>query len=151
MYSLLLPCCLLSGWYFCSPAGDGRTGFQRMTGYLWTKYADYLYTRWERQLLWTMIEPYKRPRPFKPLIITYVAAFYTGIIGAAITEQLHKVSFCTMQVFFRSIIFHVSIRGRKQERSGYLFLWWPTRFVSFGDLWCNCFFPFFLIKFWNGK
>lgn len=63
-----------------------------MTSYLWKKYADYLYTKWERTILWDMIEPYRRPKSFTPLVTIYVAAFYTGVIGAAITEQLYKVS-----------------------------------------------------------
>ncbi|KAL8497378.1 hypothetical protein ACS0TY_020897 [Phlomoides rotata] len=58
--------------------------------YLWRKYSDYLNNKWERFLLWNMIEPYKRPRSFKPLITIYVCAFYTGVIGAAITEQCYK-------------------------------------------------------------
>ncbi|KAI3978230.1 hypothetical protein MKX01_013061 [Papaver californicum] len=37
-----------------------------------------------------MIDPYRRPKSFKPLIMIYVAAFYTGVIGSAITEQLYK-------------------------------------------------------------
>lgn len=63
-----------------------------MASYLWRKYADYVYTKWERTLLWDMIEPYKRPRSFTPLITIYVCAFYTGVVGAAITEQLYKVN-----------------------------------------------------------
>ncbi|XP_021749577.1 uncharacterized protein At4g29660-like [Chenopodium quinoa] len=61
-----------------------------MTSYLWKKYADYVYTKWERTILWDMIEPYRRPKSFTPLVTLYVAAFYTGVIGAAITEQLYK-------------------------------------------------------------
>lgn len=63
-----------------------------MTSYLWKKYADYVYNKWERTILWDMIEPYRRPKTFTPLVTLYVAAFYTGVIGAAITEQLYKVS-----------------------------------------------------------
>ncbi|KAL2939205.1 hypothetical protein RDABS01_007712 [Bienertia sinuspersici] len=63
-----------------------------MTSYLWKKYADYVYTKWERTILWDMIEPYRRPKSFTPLVTIYVAAFYTGVIGAAITEQLYKAS-----------------------------------------------------------
>ncbi|MCH96747.1 embryo defective 2752 protein, partial [Trifolium medium] len=37
-----------------------------------------------------MVEPYRRPKSFTPVVVTYVAAFYTGVIGAAITEQLYK-------------------------------------------------------------
>lgn len=58
--------------------------------YLWRKYADYLYTKWERTILWDMIEPYRRPKSFTPLVTIYVAAFYTGVIGSALTEQLYK-------------------------------------------------------------
>ncbi|GJV22736.1 embryo defective protein [Tanacetum coccineum] len=61
-----------------------------MTTYLWRKYADYLHTKWEKEVLWTMVDPYKRPKSFTPLVKIYVCAFYTGVIGAAITEQLYK-------------------------------------------------------------
>ncbi|OVA11362.1 hypothetical protein BVC80_9005g38 [Macleaya cordata] len=63
-----------------------------MTSYLWRKYSEYLYTKWEKTILWDMIDPYRRPKSFKPLISIYVAAFYTGVIGSAITEQLYKES-----------------------------------------------------------
>ncbi|CAN0922836.1 Uncharacterized protein At4g29660 [Linum grandiflorum] len=61
-----------------------------MASYLWRKYADYLYTKWERTILWDMIDPYRRPKSFTPLVTIYVAAFYTGVVGAAITEQRYK-------------------------------------------------------------
>ncbi|XVE97998.1 hypothetical protein REPUB_Repub03eG0067500 [Reevesia pubescens] len=61
-----------------------------MSSFLWRKYADYVYTKWERTLLWDMLEPYRRPKSFTPLVTLYVAAFYTGVTGAAITEQLYK-------------------------------------------------------------
>ncbi|OMO67317.1 Prenylated rab acceptor PRA1 [Corchorus capsularis] len=61
-----------------------------MASYLWRKYADYVYTKWERTLLWDMLEPYRRPKSFTPLVTIYIAAFYTGVIGSAITEQLYK-------------------------------------------------------------
>ena len=41
-----------------------------------------------------MVEPYRRPKSFTPLVTIYIAAFYSGVIGAAITEQLYKVYFC---------------------------------------------------------
>ncbi|CAN0838263.1 Uncharacterized protein At4g29660 [Linum grandiflorum] len=37
-----------------------------------------------------MIDPYIRPKSFTPLVTIYVAAFYTGVVGAAITEQRYK-------------------------------------------------------------
>ncbi|KAM0969783.1 hypothetical protein EV1_017750 [Malus domestica] len=61
-----------------------------MASYLWRKYADYVYTKWERMILWNMVEPYSRPKSFTPLVTIYVAAFYTGVIGSAITEQVYK-------------------------------------------------------------
>ncbi|XP_061373920.1 uncharacterized protein At4g29660 [Gastrolobium bilobum] len=61
-----------------------------MASYLWRKYADYLYTKWEKTFLWDMVEPFRRPKSFPPLVTLYVTAFYTGVIGAAITEQLYK-------------------------------------------------------------
>ncbi|MFS7899246.1 hypothetical protein Hanom_Chr09g00760041 [Helianthus anomalus] len=64
-----------------------------MATYLWRKYADYLHTKWEKEVLWTMVDPFKRPKSFTPLVTIYISAFYTGVIGAAITEQLYKVLF----------------------------------------------------------
>ena len=64
-----------------------------MASYLWRKYSEYLYTKWERTILWDMIEPYRRSKSFTPLVTIYIAAFYTGVIGAAITEQRYKVQF----------------------------------------------------------
>jgi len=54
-------------------------------------YAEREFYKWEKTVLWDMIEPYRRPKSFTPLISIYVAAFYTGVVGAAITEQLYKV------------------------------------------------------------
>ncbi|XP_039121397.1 uncharacterized protein At4g29660 [Dioscorea cayenensis subsp. rotundata] len=61
-----------------------------MTSRLWRMYADHVYNRWEKTVLWDMIEPYRRPRSFTPLVSIYIAAFYTGVIGSALTEQLYK-------------------------------------------------------------
>ncbi|GAB4853806.1 hypothetical protein Ancab_018000 [Ancistrocladus abbreviatus] len=62
----------------------------KMASYLWRKYADHVYSKWEKTILWDMIEPYRRPKSFTPLVSIYIVAFYTGVIGAAITEQLYK-------------------------------------------------------------
>lgn len=62
-----------------------------MASYLWKRYAEHLYTKWEKTFLWDSIEHYRRPTTFTPLVILYTAAFYTGVVGAAITEQLYKV------------------------------------------------------------
>ena len=70
-----------------------------MASYLWRKYADYVYTKWERTILWDMVDPYRRPKSFKPLVTIYIAAFYTGVIGSAITEQLHKVTIYYLEHF----------------------------------------------------
>ncbi|KAF3774625.1 Uncharacterized protein EJ110_NYTH52711 [Nymphaea thermarum] len=71
----------------CSICPDMTTNF---TSKLWTLYANWLYTRWEKTYLWDLVEPYRRPRSFKPLVSIYISAFYTGVIGSAITEQLYK-------------------------------------------------------------
>jgi len=71
--------------------------------YVWRKYADYLYTKWEKTYLWDMVEPYRRPKSFTPVVVTYIAAFYTGVIGAAITEQLYKVQFCLSSFLYYSV------------------------------------------------
>ncbi|XP_073276608.1 uncharacterized protein At4g29660 isoform X2 [Primulina huaijiensis] len=64
-----------------------------MTSYLWRKYVDYLEAKGQRTILWDMMEPYRRPKSFTPLVCIYICAFYTGVIGAAITEQLYKEKF----------------------------------------------------------
>ncbi|KAL5729729.1 hypothetical protein ACHQM5_002635 [Ranunculus cassubicifolius] len=61
-----------------------------MTTYLWKKYAEHLHNKWEKTFLWDAIEHYRRPKTFTPLVVLYAAAFYTGVVGAAITEQLYK-------------------------------------------------------------
>uniref|UniRef100_A0A7N0V886 Uncharacterized protein n=1 Tax=Kalanchoe fedtschenkoi TaxID=63787 RepID=A0A7N0V886_KALFE len=58
--------------------------------YLFKRYGAYLRSRWEKTLLWDLIEPYRRPKTFTPVVIIYVAGFYTGVVGAAITEQRYK-------------------------------------------------------------
>ncbi|KAJ4771580.1 embryo defective 2752 [Rhynchospora pubera] len=61
-----------------------------MASRFWRWYADREFYKWEKTVLWDMIETYRRPRSFAPLISIYVAAFYTGVVGAAVTEQLYK-------------------------------------------------------------
>ncbi|KAG9447957.1 hypothetical protein H6P81_014085 [Aristolochia fimbriata] len=61
-----------------------------MTSKLWAMYANRLYSQWEKTFLWDMIEPYRRPKSFTPIVTVYVAAFYTGVVGAALSEQLYK-------------------------------------------------------------
>ncbi|MQL71946.1 hypothetical protein Taro_004240 [Colocasia esculenta] len=73
-----------------SPAAATPPRSYELASSLWRMYADRVYSRWEKTFLWDMIEPYRRPKSFTPLIAIYVAAFYTGVIGAAITEQLYK-------------------------------------------------------------
>uniref|UniRef100_A0A2P2N3G4 Embryo defective 2752 protein n=1 Tax=Rhizophora mucronata TaxID=61149 RepID=A0A2P2N3G4_RHIMU len=62
----------------------------RLSSFLWRKYADYVYTKWEKTILWDIVEPYSRPKSFTPMVVIYTAAFYTGVIAAALTEQLYK-------------------------------------------------------------
>ncbi|OEL33087.1 Uncharacterized protein BAE44_0005901 [Dichanthelium oligosanthes] len=61
-----------------------------MSSRFWRWYADRQFHKWEKTVLWDMVEPYRPPRSFAPLVSTYVAAFYTGVVGAAVTEQLYK-------------------------------------------------------------
>jgi hypothetical protein len=63
-----------------------------MSRHFWRWYADRQFHKWEKTVVWDMVEPYRPPRSFAPLVGTYVAAFYTGVVGAAVTEQLYKVS-----------------------------------------------------------
>jgi hypothetical protein len=63
-----------------------------MSSRLWRWYADRQFHKWEKTVLWDMVEPYRPPRSFAPLVGTYVAAFYTAVVAAALTEQLYKVS-----------------------------------------------------------
>ncbi|RWW64502.1 hypothetical protein BHE74_00028258 [Ensete ventricosum] len=74
-----------------------------MASRLWRMYADRQFYKWEKTVLWDMIEPYRRPKSFTPLISIYVAAFYTGVIGSAITEQLYKVFFFSWDLIFSSV------------------------------------------------
>lgn len=58
-----------------------------------------------------MIDPYRRPKSFTPLVSIYIAAFYTGVVGAAITEQLYKVvsllfRFCSFSFY---LLFNLSM------------------------------------------
>ena len=92
---------------------------ERAASYLWRKYADYLWTKWERMLIWNMVEPYTRPKSFTPVVTTYIAAFYTGVVGAAITEQLYKVfllfsvlGFAVMNILLGSVSLLFNIRFR---------------------------------------
>lgn len=71
----------------------------KMSSYLWRRYADHVYSKWEKTILWDMIDPYRRPKSFTPLVTIYICAFYTGVVGAAITEQLHKVNLPGASVF----------------------------------------------------
>ena len=79
--------------YLFATQQENSTRLVKMASYLWRKYADHLWTKWQKTLLWDMVEQYRRPKTFTPLVMVYVPAFYTGVIGAAITEQLYKVQF----------------------------------------------------------
>ncbi|CAL5438055.1 unnamed protein product [Camellia sinensis] len=92
---------LLKSSHFCSATAriGSHSNYQRhhrparlvkMASYLWRKYADYVYSKWEKTILWDMVDPYRRPKSFTPLVTIYILAFYTGVIGSAITEQLYK-------------------------------------------------------------
>ncbi|CAN6327448.1 unnamed protein product, partial [Urochloa humidicola] len=73
-------------------AGAERTeeAAAAMSSRFWRWYADRQFHKWEKTVVWDMVEPYRPPRSFAPLVGTYVAAFYTGVVGAAVTEQLYK-------------------------------------------------------------
>jgi hypothetical protein len=58
---------------------------------LWRLLARRTEARLEREQMWDALEPYERPKSLTPLLLLNVAAFYTGVVAAAITEQLHKV------------------------------------------------------------
>lgn len=60
-----------------------------------------------------MVEPYSRPKSFTPLVTIYVAAFYTGVVGSAITEQLYKVItfLCLLFLWFYFINIIVNFLG----------------------------------------
>lgn len=57
---------------------------------LWRWWARRTQARLDRDQLWDMVEPYSRPKPILPLVLLNIAAFYTGVVAAAVTEQLHK-------------------------------------------------------------
>ncbi|CAN6359334.1 unnamed protein product, partial [Urochloa humidicola] len=75
-----------------APERGGGRGEQAaaMSSRFWRWYADRQFHKWEMTVVWDMVEPYRPPRSFAPLVGTYVAAFYTGVVGAAVTEQLYK-------------------------------------------------------------
>ncbi|XWS26707.1 hypothetical protein CRYUN_Cryun26dG0053400 [Craigia yunnanensis] len=73
-----------------------------MASYLWIKYADYVYNKWERRIVWLMLKRYRRPKSFNPLLTIYIAAFYTGLMSAAITEQLYNFLSTNFLGFFRN-------------------------------------------------
>nr|XP_009603570.1 uncharacterized protein At4g29660-like isoform X1 [Nicotiana tomentosiformis]XP_009603571.1 uncharacterized protein At4g29660-like isoform X1 [Nicotiana tomentosiformis]XP_009603572.1 uncharacterized protein At4g29660-like isoform X1 [Nicotiana tomentosiformis]XP_016445402.1 PREDICTED: uncharacterized protein At4g29660-like [Nicotiana tabacum] len=84
-----------------------------MVMYLWRKYADYVYSKWEKTILWDIVEPYRRPRSFTPPVTIYVCAFYTGVIGAVITEQLYKEKYWERTFWGSSASNETNV------------LWWP--------------------------
>ena len=43
-------------------------------------------------VLFDELVAYERPRPLLPVLLINVVGFYTGVVGAALTEQLYKVS-----------------------------------------------------------
>ncbi|KAF3772617.1 Uncharacterized protein EJ110_NYTH57413 [Nymphaea thermarum] len=94
------------------------------TSKLWTSYANWLYTRWEKTYLWDLVEPYRRPRSFKPLVSIYIFAFYTGVIGSAITEQLYKTPEYTAVFIIATIATSCAIASQR-----------PCSFVSFTAPW----------------
>jgi hypothetical protein len=59
--------------------------------WLWRRWARRTDNRLERNQMWDLLEPYERPKSLAPLLLLNTAAFYTGVVAAAITEQLHKV------------------------------------------------------------
>ncbi|PIA53794.1 hypothetical protein AQUCO_00900403v1 [Aquilegia coerulea] len=68
-----------------------------MPTYLWKRYAAYLHTKWEKRYLWGSTEHYRHPKMFTPVVVLFACAFYTGVVGAAITEQLHKEKYWELE------------------------------------------------------
>ncbi len=58
---------------------------------LWRLLARRREAKLEREQMWDALEQYERPKSLTPFLLLNVAAFYTGVVAAAITEQLHKV------------------------------------------------------------
>jgi hypothetical protein len=50
---------------------------------LWRWWARRTQARLDRDQLWDMVEPYSRPKRILPLALLNIAAFYTGVDGAA--------------------------------------------------------------------
>lgn len=59
---------------------------------LWQWWARRTEDRLSRNQLWDVVEPYQRPKPVAPLAVLNIVAFYSGVVAAAVTEQMHKVS-----------------------------------------------------------
>lgn len=43
-------------------------------------------------ILFDELAAYERPRPLTPLLLLNIVGFYSGVVAAALTEQLYKVS-----------------------------------------------------------
>lgn len=71
---------------------------------LWRLWARRTDARLNREQLWDMVEPYERPKSMTPLILLNIAAFYTGVVAAAVTEQLHKVSTLLSHIHGKSLL-----------------------------------------------
>lgn len=57
---------------------------------LWQWWARRTEDRLSRNQLWDVVEPYQRPKPIAPLAVLNIVAFYSGVVAAAVTEQMHK-------------------------------------------------------------
>ncbi|XP_024393339.1 uncharacterized protein At4g29660 isoform X2 [Physcomitrium patens] len=58
---------------------------------LWQWWARRTEDRLSRNQLWDVVEPYQRPKPIAPLAVLNIVAFYSGVVAAAVTEQMHKI------------------------------------------------------------
>eukprot|EP00249_Psilotum_nudum_P014447 c24829_g1_i2 orf=755-1045(+) len=58
--------------------------------WFWRALARRIELNMEKRYLWDLVEPYQRPRPLAPFLLINVAGFYTGLVTAAVSEQLYK-------------------------------------------------------------
>lgn len=77
--------------------------------------------RLNRDQLWDMVEPYERSKSMTPLLVINIVAFYSGVVAAAVIEQLHKVcaEFCFSNV---TLIFRLDRLAMAIPRKAFCFL-----------------------------
>ncbi|XAR56172.1 hypothetical protein NMG60_11036535 [Bertholletia excelsa] len=77
-----------------------------MVSYLWRKYADYVYIKWERTLLWNTVDPYRRSKSSTPLVTLYTFFFLEGG-GGELKAVLSKDHFGEAMPLMKPMFYYV--------------------------------------------